>query len=169
MQVIVLNADYTYLHTISWKRGIKLVLKGKVEVLKYAEKAVRGINETVVVPLIVRLITFVRRVYRSMVPMSRRNVFIRDEFTCQYCGRSCRKSPTLDHIIPRSRGGTNAWENSVTACSRCNQRKGSKTPSEARMRLKRQPVRPTINEFAQKKMKVMGVQAMLQELFNAQV
>jgi 5-methylcytosine-specific restriction endonuclease McrA len=167
MSVIVLNADYTYLHHISWKRAINLVMQGKVEILKETERIIRGINKKVVVPLVVRLIKFVRKIYRNKVPMHKKNVFVRDEFICQYCGGSCRKQPTVDHIIPKSRGGLHTWENSVTACSRCNQRKGSRTPNEAKMTLLRQPVRPTINEFAQKKMKILGIKQVMDEIFQS--
>jgi 5-methylcytosine-specific restriction endonuclease McrA len=166
MDVVVLNADYTYLHSISWKRAVNLVIKGKVEVLKQTDRIISSVNAAMAVPLVVRLIKFVRKVFKTKVPMQRKNIFIRDEFVCQYCGASCRKSPTLDHIIPKSRGGEHTWENSVTACSGCNQRKGSKTPTEARMSLRRQPVQPTINEFAQKKMKVLGIKHLIDEIFE---
>ncbi len=166
MEVVVLNADFTYLHNISWKRAIKLVLKGKVEVLKNTEKIISGFREKIIVPQVVRLIKFVRQVFKNKVPLQRRNIFVRDEFTCQYCGRKCKKNPTIDHIIPKSRGGFHSWENSVTACIRCNQKKGNKTPKEAKMTLLKQPVRPTINEFAQQKMKVMGIKELIDDIFE---
>jgi len=167
MDVIVLNADYTYLHSISWKRAVNLVIKGKVEVLKQTDRIIASFNATMAIPAVVRLIKFVRKIFKAKVPMQRKNIFVRDEFICQYCGASCRKSPTLDHIIPKSRGGEHSWENSVTACSRCNQKKGNKTPTEARMTLRRQPFRPTINEFAQKKMQVLGIKQLIDELLEA--
>ena len=105
MYVIVLNADYTYLHSINWKRAINLVKKGKVEVLKNTDQVIAGFNEKVCVPLIVRLMRFVRRIYKNKIPLQRKNIFVRDEYICQYCGKNCKTSPTIDHIIPRSRGG----------------------------------------------------------------
>ena len=167
MYVIVLNADYTYLHSINWKRAIKLVMQGKVEVLKNTEKVIEGFNEKVVLPLVVRLMYFVRRLYKTKVPLQRKNVFVRDEFTCQYCGKKCKTSPTIDHIIPRSRGGGHCWNNSVTACIKCNQKKGNKTPKESKMTLIKKPVQPTINEFAKKKLKLMGVEDIIEEFFSS--
>ncbi len=169
MSVIVLNADYTFLHTINWKRAVNLVMKGKVEVMQYSQKMITSFNKKLLVPLIVRLIKFVRQFYKKKIPMNRKNVFIRDEFVCQYCGNSCKKSPTLDHIIPKSRGGSITWENTVTACSKCNQRKGNKTPSEANITLIKRPVRPTINEFAQKKLNVLGFERVFNELLTSKL
>ena len=78
---------------------------------------------------------------RTPLRLSRRNIFLRDEHTCQYCGS--RKDLTLDHVLPRSRGGTSTWENLVACCRECNLAKGRRTPEEAKMPLRRQPVRPT--------------------------
>ena len=166
MSVIVLNADYTYLHTVSWRRAVNLVLKGKVEVLKYSENMVHGFCRSLTLPSIVRLVKFVRQVYKNKVPLHRKNIFIRDAFICQYCGKSCRKRPTLDHIIPRSRGGFISWQNSVTACTACNQKKGSRTPREANMALNRQPFQPTINEFTQMKVHGLGLENLLADLLQ---
>ncbi|MFO7802744.1 MAG: HNH endonuclease, partial [Desulfovermiculus sp.] len=158
--------DYTYLHTVSWRRAVNLVLKGKVEVLKYSENMVHGFCRSLTLPSIVRLVKFVRQVYKNKVPLHRKNIFIRDAFTCQYCGQSCRKSPTLDHIIPKSRGGSISWQNSVTACTACNQKKGSRTPREANMALIRQPFQPTINEFTQMKVHGLGLERLLADLLQ---
>ena len=162
--VIVLNADFTYLHTVSWKRGIRLVLKGKVEVLKYGQYVVNSFRNLYRIPLVVRLITFVRRVYRTRVPLNKRNILIRDDYTCQYCGTRCKSAPTLDHILPKSRGGLFSWNNTVTSCRRCNQRKGDKTPSESGMSLLHKPVQPTISEFVNRKITQMGLREFLQDL-----
>ncbi|HMB30839.1 MAG TPA: HNH endonuclease [Desulfohalobiaceae bacterium] len=166
MSVIVLNADYTYLHNISWQRAINLIMKGKVEVLKNTSKVIYGINRAINIPLIVRLIKFVRRFYKKKIPLHKNNIFIRDEFLCQYCGSACNKNPTIDHIVPKSRGGDHSWVNIVTACNKCNQKKGNKTPNEAKMHLIKPPVRPTINEFAQKKIKCLGIKKFIDELFE---
>ena len=166
MGVIVLNADYTYLHTISWRRAVNLMIKGKVEVVRYSDKIIQGFYRSYALPHIVRLIKFVRQVYKNKIPLHRKNIFIRDGFTCQYCGQSCRTHPTLDHIIPKSRGGPISWTNSVTACMACNQKKGSRTPREANMVLSRQPFRPTINEFTQLKMKGLGLERLLSDLMQ---
>ena len=166
MSVIVLNADFTYLHTVSWRRAVNLMVKGKVEVLKYSETVVHGFHRSLVLPCIVRLIKFVRQVYKNKIPLHRKNIFVRDRFTCQYCGQSCRSRPTLDHIIPKSRGGAISWTNSVTACTACNQKKGNRTPREANMTLIRRPFRPTINEFAQLKVQSLGLEKLLSDLMQ---
>ncbi len=162
--VIVLNADFTYLHTVSWRRGLRLVLKGKVEVLKYGHYVVNSFQNLHRIPLIVRLITFVRRVYKNKVPLNKRNILVRDDHICQYCGVSCKQHPTLDHILPKSRGGSFTWNNTVTSCRKCNQKKGDKTPSESGMTLLKKPVQPTISEFLNQKVAQMGLQKFLQDL-----
>jgi 5-methylcytosine-specific restriction endonuclease McrA len=162
--VIVLNADFTYLHTVNWQRGLRLVLKGKVEVLKYGRAVANSFQDLYRIPLVVRLITFVRRVYKGKVPLNKRNILARDEYSCQYCGAACRHNPTLDHILPKSRGGHFSWQNTVTSCKKCNQKKGNKTPSESGMSLRKKPVQPTISEFTAQKVKQMGLRDLLEDL-----
>jgi 5-methylcytosine-specific restriction endonuclease McrA len=94
-------------------------------------------------PLVIRLVYYVRIPHRLSLPVTRRTVLARDHYTCQYCGRQpSRKDLTVDHVLPRSRGGHTAWENVVAACQRCNGRKGNRTPEEAGMSLLSPPVRP---------------------------
>ena len=164
--VIVLNADFSYLNTINWKRAIKLLLQKKVEVIKYTNKIIRGFNSTMKIPLVVRLMKFVRAVYKGSVPLSKKNIFVRDLYVCQYCGKKIKKRPTIDHIVPKSRGGSFSWTNVVTACLKCNQKKGCKLPSEAGMSLIRKPVKPTISEFLLLKMKFMGLNELIRELWK---
>ncbi|MEK6798172.1 MAG: HNH endonuclease [Planctomycetota bacterium] len=106
---------------------------------------IRTVRLHIAVPRIVRVLTF-SRVPRQDVKFNRRNLFARDNNTCQYCGR---RFPTthlsLDHIVPRSRGGVASWENIVCSCTRCNVRKGGRTPHEANMRLVRRPLKPRRN------------------------
>lgn len=164
-QVVVLNADYSYLNIISWKRAIKLIFQKKVEVLKYSNKVIKGFEAIIKVPLVVRLIKFVRNIYKRCVPLSKKNVFIRDLYVCQYCGQKIRTSPTIDHIIPKSRGGTFSWTNVVTACIKCNQKKGNKLPSEAGLSLIKKPVMPTISEFFSLKLKLLGLEGILKDIW----
>ncbi len=164
-QVVVLNADYSYLNIVSWKRAVKLIVQKKVEVLKYSKKVIKGFEKTLKVPLIVRLIKFVRNIYKRRVPLSKKNIFIRDLYTCQYCGKKIKSSPTIDHIIPKSRGGSFSWTNVVTACVKCNQKKGNKLPSEAGLTLIRKPVMPTISEFFSLKLKLLGLEGILKDLW----
>jgi 5-methylcytosine-specific restriction endonuclease McrA len=95
------------------------------------------------VPLVIRLVYYVRIPRHFALPLSRRTVLARDHYTCQYCQQQLgRANLTIDHVVPRSRGGETRWENVVTACGACNRRKGNRTPQEAKMPLHRQPRRP---------------------------
>lgn len=137
--VLVLNSSYEFLNVATIKRAIKLIFKGKAEVVE--TRPDREISSATVhfkAPSIIRMQYYIVRPYKE-VPLTRKNVLIRDNFTCQYCGKS---GSTVDHIIPKSRGGRETWENCVCACSFCNSRKNNRTPKEANMKLKREPRRP---------------------------
>lgn len=141
--VLVLNATYEPLSVVSVRRAVVLLLKEKAELVEAAEAVLRSERITMPMPLVIRLIYYVRIPYRVSLPVTRRTVLARDHYTCQYCGRQPpRKDLTVDHILPRSRGGRTTWENVVTACQRCNGRKGGRTPEEANMRLLTKPARP---------------------------
>ncbi len=141
--VLVLNASFEPLHVVSVRRALLLLLKEKAELIEAAEQTLRAPEQEFPWPLVIRLVTYVRIPSRLTLPLNRRTVFMRDEFTCQYCGRQPgRAHLTLDHIMPRSRGGALTWENVVAACSPCNQRKGSRLLSECGMLLRRPPFRP---------------------------
>jgi len=160
---IVLNGDYTFLNTINWKRAVCLVVKGRTEVLKYSDKVLRNVSGVVMrMPLVIRLIKVIRTIYRSHVPFSKKNVIVRDKHRCVYCGS--KEVLTIDHVIPVSRGGKSNFENCVTACKPCNNKKDRRTPSEAKMFLRRQPHAPTISEFFRIKMKQTGMDKYLKEL-----
>lgn len=164
--VIVLNADYRYLNYISVRRAIALIVNGHVEIIKCDEtKEICNIDRSVVIPHpeIIKLHKYIRQIYKNKVPLSKKNVLIRDSNTCQYCGNI---GTTIDHIIPKSRNGDNSWENWVTACHECNVKKGNKTPREASMKLIRLPKMPTISEFIQIKLKKSGVDKYLDDLFE---
>lgn len=164
MHTVVLNADFTYLNTVSWQRAIKLLVKEKAEAIKETDRQIANTGGTCVfkVPLVLRLIQMVRTVYRNKVPYSRKNVFIRDDHTCQYCGTNKRLS--VDHVIPTSRGGKTMFENCVTSCVTCNISKGNRTPEEAQMKLRKRPHEPTIIEFLTYKMKHTGVYSFLKDI-----
>jgi len=162
---IILNADYTFLNIVSWQKAITLMIKGKTEVLKYTEKLVRNFERTIImkIPAVMRLINIIRIIYRNKVPFNKRNVIVRDEFECVYCGAK-PKSLTVDHVVPLSRGGKSEFENCVAACKECNTKKGNKLPSEANMYFKRKPFQPTIAEFLRLKLKKLGLDVVLKEL-----
>ncbi len=141
--VLVLNASYEPLNIVSVKRAIVLLLKEKAELVEAAQAKIRAERLHMDVPLVIRLVTFVPIPRRLPLPLSRRTVLARDLYTCQYCGtQPGRTELTIDHVVPRSRGGGTNWENVVAACGPCNRRKGNRTPEEAAMRLLTMPGRP---------------------------
>ena len=136
--VLVLNASYEPLNITTWRRAVVMVLKGKAEGLEHDPD--RRIREDTLLPTVIRLRHFVRVPYKQL-PLTRRNLFHRDGHRCQYCGASADQL-SVDHVVPRSRGGLDIWENVTTACLPCNVRKGNRTPREAAMPLLRPPHRP---------------------------
>jgi len=160
---VILNGDYSYLNTVSWQKAIKLLVKGKASVLKYSEVVIKSAENFVMrVPIVMKLIKLIRTIYRTRVPFSKKNVMIRDDYVCQYCGTST--GLTIDHVIPVSRGGKSEFENCVTACKNCNNTKSNKLPSECHMYLKKKPISPTISEFTRIKAMKAGVYDILRDL-----
>jgi 5-methylcytosine-specific restriction endonuclease McrA len=130
------------------RRAVVLLLKEKAEIVEAAEAWLRSEQLALPVPLVIRLVYYVRIPRHFALPLSRRTVLARDQYTCQYCeAEPGRANLTIDHIVPRSRGGETSWENVVTACGPCNRRKGDRTPQEAGMPLRRQPRRPRYLAF----------------------
>jgi len=144
--VLVLNQDYEPLNVCGLPRAFRLVFGDKAEVVEYDHHLVRTPRQVFQAPSVIRLHHRVRRP-RPRVKLSRREVFTRDRHTCQYCGRQSNDL-TLDHVIPRHRGGSHSWENLVAACRVCNHRKGGKTPEEARLRLVRPPFEPRSDVYS---------------------
>lgn len=142
--VLVLNATYEPLSIVSVRRALILLLKDKAEIIEAAEEQIRSAHLSLPVPLVIRLVYYVRVPHKLSIPLTRRTVMMRDNYTCQYCGAQPPKSNlTIDHVLPKVRGGATTWENVVCACKLCNLRKGSRTPEEANMRLRAKPSRPT--------------------------
>ena len=140
-RALVLNQNYEPLNVCSVRRAFVLVYHGKAEVLEDGGEPIRGASDRYITPSVIRLHHFVRRPH-PRPRLSRREVFARDQDRCQYCGRR-GGDLTLDHVVPKHRGGEHAWENLVTACRTCNHRKGGRTPQEARMELLAEPGRPS--------------------------
>ncbi len=140
-QVLVLNASYEPLNITTWRRAAVLMLKGKAESLE--EHSSRKIRNNIKLPTVIRLRYFIKVPYRELT-LNRKNLIQRDNYSCQYCGYKGDKL-SIDHIIPRSRGGEDKWENVTTACISCNIRKGDRTPKEANMTLHKNPHRPLNN------------------------
>lgn len=139
--VLVLNYDYTPLNVTSVRRGFVLVNKGKAEILKSDENPIVSGYNSYVRPVIIRLLNYIKHFSRGLRP-NRSRIYKRDGHECVYCGS--KKSLTLDHVIPKSRGGSNDWTNLVTSCVKCNLKKSNRTPEEARMTMKHKPHIPTI-------------------------
>jgi 5-methylcytosine-specific restriction endonuclease McrA len=164
-RVILLNADYTFLNIVNWKKAFTLIAKGKVDVLKYSEKVIRSAAGAVMkIPVVMRLIKLIRTIYKARVPFSKRNVMVRDGFKCVYCGKTGVRF-TIDHVVPKAKGGKSTFENCVTACKPCNHSKGHKSCQDARMYPKTSLIAPTISEFLRMKLQSLGVQKTLDELF----
>lgn len=143
--VLLLNQDYSPLTICSVERAFILVFLKKAELMTEAEdKSIRTISKAYPMPAVIRLHHYIHLPYRSVV-LTRQNIFKRDRFSCQYCGSG--KNLTLDHIMPRSRGGHSSWSNLVAACRRCNTIKGNRTPEEAGLFLKGKPHKPTYLMF----------------------
>jgi 5-methylcytosine-specific restriction endonuclease McrA len=141
--VLVLNATYEPLNVVSVRRAVLLLLKEKAELVEAAEAWLRSEHLEVPVPLVIRLVYYVRIPRRFTLPVSRRTVLARDDYMCQYCGAQPGKGNlTIDHVLPRCRGGESSWENVTTACGPCNRRKGDRLPEEAAMPLQSRPRRP---------------------------
>ena len=142
--VLVLNADYSPLNITSLRRGFVLVDKGKAEVLKKGEEDIITTIGNFVRPVIIRLLNYIRFRPKSL-KVNRKRIFKRDRSMCQYCGS--KKNLTIDHVIPRSRGGGNTWTNLVTCCSPCNLKKGNRTPEESKMTLMSKPHEPSVFSY----------------------
>jgi 5-methylcytosine-specific restriction endonuclease McrA len=139
--VLILNQDYSALTVCSVERAFVLMLLHKAELVEALPgRVLRSPSRHFPWPSIVRLRGYVAVPYKRIM-ISRKNVLRRDRFRCQYCGS--RDRLTIDHVMPRSRGGKDLWENLVAACTSCNNRKGNRTPEEANMRLLRKPFRPS--------------------------
>lgn len=143
--VLVLNQNYEPLNVCNLRRALVLVIDGKAEVLEEHGSTVASPTRVFHSPSVIRLICLIRRP-RPRVKLTRREVFIRDNFTCQYCGRQAGDL-TIDHIVPRHRGGGHTWENLVSACKPCNHRKGGKSLHEARMTLRTTPKEPNAGVY----------------------
>ncbi|WP_018477459.1 HNH endonuclease [Pontibacter roseus] len=146
-KVLILNQDFSAIAICTVHKAFLLVYLQKAEMVSKANGAVlRTVSASFPIPSVIRLQRYVKVPYYG-IALSRHNVLRRDNFLCQYCGTN--KNLTLDHLLPRSRGGETNWLNLVTACSRCNSRKGDRTPEEAGLKLLRKPSKPSLLTFLQ--------------------
>ena len=138
--VLVLNLNYVPINVCNARRAIILLGKGKAELLENGRGEVHTRTLTITIPSVIRLEYLVKRPFVQR-KLSKKEIFMRDRYVCQYCGLSTRDL-TLDHVIPRRQEGVHTWENVASACSPCNRRKAGRTPGEAGMTLKRIPKAP---------------------------
>lgn len=146
-QVLVLNSSYEAINICTARRAVVMLMKGVADSVQDSDARIRAATDSWILPDVIRLRRYVRIPYRP-IPFCRKNIFLRDRMTCQYCAR---KRPTdrltIDHVIPTSRGGSDGWSNVVTACRACNHQKGSLTPDEAGMPLLFQPTHPHLPSY----------------------
>lgn len=143
--VLVLNQNFEPLNVCPMRRAFVLVGDGKAEVIELGDRVVRTSNQELSCPSVIRLLYLIKRVH-PVAKLTRREVFLRDNYTCQYCGKKT-KELTIDHVMPRHRGGPHRWDNLVSACRPCNHRKGGRLPEEARMTLLSEPRQPKVSRY----------------------
>jgi 5-methylcytosine-specific restriction endonuclease McrA len=153
--VLVLNASYEPINICAARRALVLVLKGVASAEEVSSQVVHSARRMMPLPSVIRLLEY-RRIPHQTRALSRKNILMRDRYTCQYCHRTMPSGElTLDHVIPRSRLGESAWENLVACCHPCNNKKGSRTPEEAGMKLLRAP-RPFSLHTSRHLMRLLG-------------
>lgn len=140
MPVLVLNANFEPVNVCDMRRAVGLLMAEKASMVVNGRGEIKTINSTFPRPSVIRLQKMISRP-RPVLKMTRREVFRRDNYTCQYCGKKT-SDLTIDHVIPRHLGGKHVWNNVVAACSHCNHRKGGRLPDEVNMRLMRSPAEP---------------------------
>jgi 5-methylcytosine-specific restriction endonuclease McrA len=157
----MLNMGYEPLNIISWKKAIRLLYLDKAEAVERYDVFIHSPSIKIPMPAVIRLMVYINPRHNELV-YSKWNMYVRDQFVCQYCAKTCDPCElTKDHVVPRTKGGVNSWENCVTCCYGCNNKKGGRTPKEARMQLIRAPKRPRENRLIyslkKKKMRVPTV------------
>ena len=153
--VLVLNASYEPINICAARRALVLVLKGVASAEEVSTHSIHSSRRSLKLPSVIRLLEY-RRIPHQTRALSRKNILMRDRYTCQYCHKTLPSAEmTLDHVIPRSRSGESTWENLVACCHRCNNRKGNRTPEEAGMKLTRQP-RPLSLHTSRHLMRLLG-------------
>lgn len=171
MSCLALNASFEPLTIVPPRRAVRLVLDGKAELLQAdAHRVFRSEDRVIPSPSVIRLVRFVHVPYRFRRQVTNTFLFARDDYTCQYCGRTkadlkgCQFL-TRDHVRPLSRGGRNTWDNVVTSCSPCNNRKGGRLPSEAGLSLLHEPAEPNYVHLVWVVRRVTDVQAKYIRMF----
>lgn len=167
LRTLILNADYRPFDVASWEWAMKQWWEQNVDIVAYHEGAtIRSQHQEFQVPSVVALRRFVKKpaVLKTEVPLNRMNVFTRDDYTCQYCGKKCQPSElTFEHVFPRARGGKTTWDNIVAACGPCNHGKGDTLLEDTGMTLLRQPYAPSWAEIMTKQQRGDNLTKLLQD------
>lgn len=142
--VLLLNASWEALRAIPMKRAVCLVLQDKAEIVESNGTSIRSVSISIPKPEVIRLKYYVKVPPRKRVPLSNKAILLRDNYRCGYCGLH---ATTIDHILPKSKGGNHTWENCISACSKCNTKKGSKILSELGWTLNKQPEPPSMKAW----------------------
>ena len=146
-RALLLDKNYIALSVVTWKKALKLLVNGKAEAVHDGQniKLIPYARGNFSIPSVIRLLSPVPwKAHPTSIKFTRKNVIIRDDFNCQYCGEKVSKGEvTIDHIVPTSRGGQSSFTNCVVCCMRCNNEKGNKTPAEANMTLLYKPGQPS--------------------------
>jgi len=144
--VLLLNQNFEPLTMCTAKRAIIMVWTGKAEIIENTRFCIHSVSMTFFIPSVIRLLLFVSITQKLNIQLTKQNILRRDHKTCQYCGKS-EGHMTVDHVIPRSQGGLDTWENLVCACPSCNNRKGDNIPEKVGMRLLKSPRKPSLRAF----------------------
>lgn len=174
LSCLALNASFEPLTIVAPRRAVRLVLDGKAEILEEdAQRSFRSEHRSIPWPAVIRLVRYVHVPHRFRRQVTNTFLFARDAYTCQYCGRHKselrgRQFLTRDHVLPVSRGGENRWDNVVTSCSPCNNRKGGRLPAEAGMRLQSEPSEPNYVHLVWVVRRVTDAQAKYVRMFYGQ-
>jgi len=156
MRILLLNNNYQFLDIVSWKKATSLMCREKVDVVKYSDKIIRTVSSEFKIPKIIRLVYMVKQLYRKVVTYKKKLVLERDNYICVYCGKQ-NHSMTVDHILPKSRGGKNTYMNTITSCKVCNHHKGNRTPTEANMKMLYEPKSISMTDILNKRLKSAGL------------
>ncbi len=139
MQTLIVNQSFEPLQIVGWQKAVYLILTEKADLITSYDKEIRSISMSIMLPKVV-MVKGNHRIKKKKIQFSKLDVFERDNYVCQYCGKSLKTNEaTLDHVIPKSKGGQNSYENTVCACEKCNGKKADKSLKEANMKLLSQP------------------------------
>lgn len=152
--VVVIDSNYQFVSVVPFDKAMKLIVKGKAVIHTYEENV--QIWRDYFLPKIIKLVRSITDLYNRVLPWTKANVHARDNYTCQYCGATSGRM-TIDHIHPQSKGGKNTYQNTVTSCISCNNKKGDKSLEESGLKLKKKPTTVTLYDLFARKMKGMNL------------